>query len=153
MYDYSYAYIHLHELTPNIRPQVKDEIYLYNLDGTRITRLAPDFVGAAYISGRRDKDHFFVTLTGFTSPGTVARYDFTSPLGKNPDGSEDHSKRWSVYRTPKVNGLDLDQFETSQVWYESTDGTKVPMFVTKRKDTPLDGTAPAVQYGELNALS
>ncbi|THH29783.1 hypothetical protein EUX98_g4402 [Antrodiella citrinella] len=123
---------------------VKDEIYLYDFTGKRISRLAQDFVGAAHVNGRRDKDHFFVTLTGFTSPGTVAKYDFSVPL---TEGAEDHSKRWSVYRTTKVKGLDLDQFEASQVWYESADGTKVPMFVVKQKSTPFDGSAPAIQYG------
>lgn len=121
---------------------MKDEIYLYDFKGTKITRLAPDFVGAANITGRRDKDHFFVTLTGFTSPGTVARYDFTVPLTNG-----DHSARWSVYSTTEVKGLDLDKFESSQVWYSSPDGTKVPMFLVKHKDTPFDGTAPALQYG------
>ncbi|THH29785.1 hypothetical protein EUX98_g4400 [Antrodiella citrinella] len=124
--------------------QVKDEIYLYDLTGKRITRLAPDLVGAAHLDGRRGNDHFFATLTGFTSPGTVAKYDFKVPLA---DGAEDHSARWSVYRSTTVKGLDLDQFEASQVWYESADGTKVPMFVVKQKSTLFDGTAPAVQYG------
>ncbi|TCD62958.1 hypothetical protein EIP91_006189 [Steccherinum ochraceum] len=123
---------------------VKDEIYLYTFQGKRITRLAPDFVGTVDVSGRRDRDHFFATLTGFTSPGTVARYDFTAPLGGD---AADHSKRWSVYRTTKVKGLDLEKFESSQVWYESADGTKVPMFIVKQKSTPFDGTAPALQYG------
>jgi prolyl oligopeptidase len=33
------------------------------------------------------------------------------------------------------------------VWFNSKDGTKVPMFVVKHKDTKFDGTAPAIQYG------
>lgn len=123
---------------------MKDEIYLYDYNGKCVTRLAPDLVGAAYLDGRRGKDHFFATLTGFTSPGTVAKYDFTVPVSED---AEDHSPRWSVYRSTHVKGLELDQFEASQVWYESTDGTKVPMFIVKQKDTPFDGTAPAIQYG------
>ena len=35
-----------------------------------------------------------------------------------------------------------------QVWYTSKDGTRVPMFVVRHKDTKFDGTAPALQYGE-----
>ena len=34
-----------------------------------------------------------------------------------------------------------------QVWYESKDGTRVPMFVVRHKSTKFDGTAPAIQYG------
>ncbi|KZP21737.1 hypothetical protein FIBSPDRAFT_740187 [Athelia psychrophila] len=117
---------------------VKDEIYLYSLAGERLTRLAEDFVGAAYISGRRSRPDFFITLTGFTTPGVVARYDFSE---------RDEKKRWSVHQTTKVNGLDPEDFLAEQVWYASKDGTKVPMFIVRHKSTKFDGTAPAIQYG------
>ena len=35
-----------------------------------------------------------------------------------------------------------------QVWFESKDGTQVPMFIVRHKDTKFDGTAPAFQYGK-----
>ncbi|KAG6888631.1 hypothetical protein C0995_006875 [Termitomyces sp. Mi166 len=116
---------------------VKDEIYLYAKNGARLTRLAPDFVGAASISTRRSQPHFFVSMTGFNTPGTVARYDFTVS----------EKQRWSIYRATKVHGLNPDDFESQQIWYESKDGTKVPMFIVRHKSTPFDGTAPAIQYG------
>ena len=34
------------------------------------------------------------------------------------------------------------------MWYNSKDGTRVPMFIVKHKDTKFDGTAPALQYGQ-----
>ncbi|KAG6853174.1 hypothetical protein C0991_006352 [Blastosporella zonata] len=116
---------------------VKDEVYLYSKTGSQLTRLASDFVGAASIVSRPNQPHFFVSMTGFNSPGTIARYDFTAP----------EDQRWSIYRTTKVNGLNPDDFESKQVWYESKDGTKVPMFIVRHKSTPFDGTAPAIQYG------
>lgn len=117
---------------------VIDELYLYSMEGKRLTRLAPDFVGATEVNGRRAQSHFFVFMTGFTNPGIVARYDFDEP-------SED--KRWSIYRSTLMKGLVPDEFSAEQVWYESKDGTKVPMFIVKHKSTKLDGTAPAIQYG------
>jgi len=45
-------------------------------------------------------------MTGFTTPGIVVKYDFTDP-------NED--KRWSVYRTTKVKGLDPNDFIAEQV--------------------------------------
>ncbi|KAI0676715.1 prolyl oligopeptidase [Trametes maxima] len=118
---------------------VIDEIYLYQLSsGKQLKRLAPDFVGAASVNGRRKNPFFFATLTGFTNPGIVARYDFEA---------KDEDKRWSVYRSTLVSGLDPNDFSAEQVWYTSKDGTRVPMFIVRHKDTKFDGTAPALQYG------
>lgn len=141
--------------------QVKDEIYVYQLStGKQLQRLAPDFVGAATITGRRKQSWFFSTLTGFTTPGLVAKYDF----------SVKEDKRWSIYRTTLVSGLNLDDFSAEQVrvsrsdsartcvvipkqvWYTSKDGTRVPMFVVRHKDTKFDGTAPALQFGAYHIL-
>ncbi|KDR68475.1 hypothetical protein GALMADRAFT_78538 [Galerina marginata CBS 339.88] len=116
---------------------VKDEIYLYSKAGVQLTRLAPDFVGAASIANRQKQTHFFLTLSGFNTPGTIARYDFTAP----------ETQRFSILRTTKVNELDPDDFESTQVWYESKDGTKIPMFIVRHKSTKFDGTAAAIQYG------
>lgn len=118
-------------------PQAKDEIYLYSKEGVQLTRLAADFVGAASIASREKQSHFFVTLSGFNTPGTIACYDFTAP----------ELERFSTLRTTKVNGLNPDDFEATQVWYESHDGTKVPMFIVRHKSTEFDGTASAIQCG------
>ena len=86
---------------------VKDEIYVYQLStGTRLERVAPDFVGAVFLHGRRKHPWFFTTLTGFTNPGIVAKYDF---------GVEDKDKRWSIYRSTLVSGLNPDDFSAEQV--------------------------------------
>ncbi|KAF4618878.1 hypothetical protein D9613_009989 [Agrocybe pediades] len=116
---------------------VKDEIYIFSREGKQLTRLAEDFVGAATISGREKQPWFFVTLSGFTTPGTLYRYDFTAP----------EEQRWNLYATVQPNGLNNEDFEARQVWYESRDGTKVPMFIVRHKSTKFDGTAPAIQYG------
>lgn len=83
-----------------------DEIYLYSTKGERLTRVAEDFVGTATVAGRRDQPWFFVSLTGFTTPGIIARYDFTV---------KDEAKRWGIYRTILVNGLDPEEFKAEQV--------------------------------------
>jgi len=116
---------------------VKDEIHIYSKAGERLAQVAKDFVGAITISGKQKQTWFFATMTGFTTAGTIARYDFRDP----------EEQRWSIYRTVKVSGLNPDDFEAQQVWYESKDGTKIPMFVVRHKSTKFDGTAPAIQYG------
>ena len=85
--------------------QVKDELYIYDSSGKEIERLAKDFVGSASVTAREKQPFFFVSLTGFTSPGTLGRYDFTEP----------DKKKWSIFRTTKLNGLNTEDFEASQV--------------------------------------
>ena len=105
--------------------------------------MAPDFVGAATIDGRRTQPWFFATLVGFTNPGIVAKYDFAE---------KEASKRWATYRATFLEGLKPEDFEAEQVWYNSKDGTKVPMFIVRHKKTQFNGTAPAIQYGECECL-
>lgn len=124
--------------------QVIDEIYLYSLTGEKLTRIAPSFVGAAEVYGRRELSNVFISMTGFTNPGIIGRFDVDD---FNATGSVESA--WSIYRTTNVKGLQPDEFTAEQVWYESKDGTKVPMFIVRHKSTKTDGTAPALQYGEL----
>jgi hypothetical protein len=51
------------------------------------------------------------------------------------------------FRKTLLGGLNSNDFVSKQVFYESKDGTKVPMFIVHMKDFKQDGTAPAIQYG------
>ncbi|KAG4065952.1 hypothetical protein HA402_012302, partial [Bradysia odoriphaga] len=77
-------------------------------------------------------------MVGFNTPNTVGRYVFDE---------ENEGKRWNIYRTTPIATLNPNDFIATQVWYPSKDGTKVPMFIVRHKDTQSDGTAPAIQYG------
>jgi prolyl oligopeptidase len=122
---------------------VNDELYIYDLkSGRRLRRLAPDHVGSLEAYGRRNQQFFFVSLAGFDTPGIVARYDFSESGGEKADGL------WKVWRETNVAGLaGRGGILVEQVWYQSKDGANIPMFVVRHKDTPLDGRAPAIQYG------
>ncbi|KAF8448942.1 prolyl oligopeptidase [Boletus edulis BED1] len=121
---------------------VIDEIYLYSLTGEKLTRMASSLVGAAEVSGRRALSDVFVSMTGFTNPGIIGHLDmnkFNATLSLE--------SAWRIYHTTDVGGLRPDEFTAEQVWYESKDGTKIPMFIVRHKSTKTDGTAPAIQYG------
>lgn len=122
------------------KKDVKDGIYIHSLkDGKRITRLAQDFVGETAVWGKRRQPWFFAILTSFTNPSLIYQYRFDDALKEE--------EKWRQLRATEIRGLDPDEFISKQVWYESKDGTKVPMFIVRHKDTPLDGTAPGYQYG------
>ena len=56
------------------------------------------------------------------------------------------SGKSEVYRQPKVD-FDPAQYEVSQVFYASKDGTKVPMFLAHKKGITKDGSNPTYLYG------
>jgi prolyl oligopeptidase len=84
--------------------------------------------------GKKDDNIAFYSFTSFTYPSTIFKYDFLS-------------KESSIYRVPKIKGINPDDYETKQVFYESKDGTKIPMFITHKKGILLDGTNPTLLYG------
>ena len=153
--------------------QVKDEVYVYSKEGKELERLAPDFIGSMYVSRRQKQTWLFVSMTGFTTPGMSGRYDFTAPEGQrwswysktkvsglNPDEFEaqqvshrvPHPEFLWLWWRLGVASYGMYSFlplrsPMKQVWYPSKDGTKVPMFIVRHKDTPFDGTAPVYQYG------
>jgi prolyl oligopeptidase len=50
---------------------------------------------------------------------------------------------WARVKVP----IDSDQFEVKQVWYQSKDKTRVPMFLVHRKGLKLDGSNPTLLTG------
>jgi len=85
------------------------------------------------LSGSRKDTDMFFAFTSFLYPTTAFRYDFKS-------------NKVSVFHAPEVD-FAADNFEANQVFYQSKDGTKVPMFVVHKRGIELDGTNPTILYG------
>ncbi len=83
--------------------------------------------------GTGDNPEAFFSYTDFQSPTRILRLDVAT-------------NTVSDFRTPKVPA-DFTPFVTEQVFYSSKDGTRVPMFITRRKDAPRDGNQPVILYG------
>jgi prolyl oligopeptidase len=112
----------------------KSEVSFYSLDGKLDRKLQLPGIGVAMVRGgkRTDTETFF-TFTNYTTPPTVYRLDMKTYAS-------------TVWKQPKLV-FDPNQYETKQVFAASKDGTKVPLFITYRKGTKLDGTAPTILYG------
>ncbi|KAF8929428.1 hypothetical protein BGZ47_001060 [Haplosporangium gracile] len=118
---------------------VKHIIVVHDLISGEFLYQVPLPVGTlGRIVGERKDKEFFIAFSSYLTPGFIYRYDF---------GVEDHEKRLSIFRQANVKNFDNTLFETKQVFYESKDGTKVPMFVTHWKDLVLDGNNPTFLYG------
>ncbi len=107
--------------------------YRYNSDGTGETEVKlPDLGSAGGFGGKREDTYSFYSFTSFTDPGTIYKYDYAS--GKS-----------EVYFRPELK-FDPSQFVTEQVFYPSKDGTKVPMFIVRKKGVELNGKNPTLLY-------
>ena len=84
-------------------------------------------------SGKKEDAESFFSYTSFNTPGEIYRYDFKT-------------KELSLYFRPEV-AFNPDDFVVEQKFFESKDGTRVPMFIVHRKDLTLDGTNPTLLYG------
>ena len=110
------------------------QVRIHDTAGKLLTEVGFPGIGSAGGFGGKAKDKLtFYYFTGFTTPTTIYRYDMTS--GKS-----------TVFREPKVE-FNPSDYETKQVFYNSKDGTKVPMFITHKKGLKLDGNNPTYLYG------
>jgi prolyl oligopeptidase len=110
------------------------KVVLYGLDGSQAGEIAlPGLGTAAGFDGAPDSGETFYTFAGFTTPPTVYRYDFAAGTS-------------SVFKQPEV-GFDPTRYETTQAFYQSKDGTRIPMFITARKGAPHDGSNPTILWG------
>ena len=111
---------------------VKTEVRRYTLDGRAdgIVRL-PSIGTASGFKGDQDNQETFYYFTSYNVLGTVYRYDVASNTA-------------SIWFEPKVE-FDLDRIGVEQRFYPSKDGTRVPMFIVRRKD--VTGPAPTLLHG------
>jgi prolyl oligopeptidase len=80
-----------------------------------------------------DRDVYYV-YSSFSAPPSVYHVALT-------DG------KVTPWRSPALEDYTASDYETRQVFYQSKDGTRVPMFVTARKGTPLSSANPTILYG------
>ncbi len=107
----------------------------YGFDGARLGELALPGIGTAGgFAGRNQDTATYYSYSSFTTPTSIYRLDLAT--GET-----------SLWRMPKLAGFKPAEFETRQVFYASKDGTRVPMFITARKGTKLDGNNPTILYG------
>ncbi len=112
---------------------VKTQVKQFDLKGKLEREIELPGIGTANGFGGKETDNeVYYSFTSFTYPPTIFKYDITS--GKS-----------SLYEKPKVD-FNPDDYETKQVFYNSKDGTKIPMFITYKKGLELNGRNPTLLY-------
>jgi prolyl oligopeptidase len=116
------------------------QLKLFDLDGKKLNDLPLPAIGTVYGSGGRwDRDEIFYGFQSFTFAPSIFRYDLK-------DGS---SSLWTHVDAPSI---DPSAYEVKQEWFNSKDGTRVPMFVVHKKGIAKNGHTPTLltAYGGFN---
>lgn len=108
--------------------------YMYDLNGRLLNEIKFPTYGTASFSTSPKNNEVYYSFTSFTYPRAIYSYDTKTRSSK-------------LVNQTKVDGLNSDEYVTEQVFYPSADGTKIPMFLTYRRDLKRDGSNPVYLYG------
>ena len=108
---------------------------LYALDGGARGAVPLPGVGTvSELNARSENREFYFSYSSFLQPTTISRYDLDT-------------KTVFALKDPHADSA-LAAFETTQLFFTSKDGTRVPMFITARRGITLDGTHPTLLAGD-----
>ncbi len=109
-------------------------VEIFNMQGEYQCDLKLPVLGTVSgFGGKKEDTYTFYSLTSFTMPSTVYKYDVENNTSK-------------IYQESEVD-FNPDEYETKQVFYESKDGTKIPMFIVHKKGIKLNGKNHVLLYG------
>ncbi|BCL73287.1 prolyl endopeptidase [Vibrio nigripulchritudo] len=106
----------------------------YKMNGDLVREVnLPGIGSASGFSGEKDDSELYFSFTNYSTPSSMFKMDIQSG----------ESQLYHRSKSPFAS----EAYESRQVFYSSKDGTKVPMIVTYKKGTPMDGSAPTILYG------
>ncbi|MEZ4853118.1 prolyl oligopeptidase family protein [Flavobacterium sp.] len=110
------------------------QIKQYDYNGKLVREIKLPGIGTAGgFGGKKEDAELYYSFTNYITPGTI--YEFEPKSGTS-----------KIYNKPNVD-FKTEDFESKQVFYNSKDGTKVPMIITYKKGTELNGKNPTILYG------
>lgn len=110
------------------------KIYQYNFDGSLVREVElPGLGNAGGFGAKKEETQLYYSFTNYTTPSSIYKYDMKS--GKS-----------ELFRKPEID-FNPEDYESTQVFYTSKDGTKIPMIITHKKGVELNGKNPTILYG------
>ena len=128
------------QLVANYLQDAHTVIKIFDRSGNLVREVdLPGLGSAGGFGGKRDDRETFYTFTSFTCPNTIYHYDLVTGAS-------------TLYRSPQVD-FQPDDYEIKQVFYQSKDGTAIPMFIAHKRGLVFDGNNPTLlyAYGGFNA--
>ena len=110
---------------------------------------APDALSASHRIEFSEPAYNASIGTNAEFDSNFVRYQYESFITPRSVFDYDVAKRESTVRKqqPVLGGYDSTQYVTERHHAPTADGTRVPISIVYRRDTPLDGTAPLLLYG------
>jgi prolyl oligopeptidase len=127
------------KLFVNSLENVQSKLTIHDMDGKNLGEISFPAIGSVSgMRGRWAENEAFFSFSSFHIPTTIYRYDVQT----------EERTVWTSLDVP----VDTESIELKQVWYESKDGTKVPMFLVHKEGLELDGNNPVylAGYGGFN---
>ncbi len=112
---------------------VKSKILQFDNNGELIREVKLPALGTARGFGAEKEDkELYYSFTSFTYPGTIFKYEIESGESE-------------LYWKPAID-FNPEDLETEQVFYQSKDGTNIPMFIVHKKGLKKNGKNPTYLY-------
>jgi prolyl oligopeptidase len=113
---------------------VQSKLEVFDVDGRPEGPIElPSLGSVGAVAGRWSAPDVFFTFSSFHVPPTIYRHNVGT--GEN-----------TVWFAPRVPAR-ADDLVVDQAWFDSKDGTRIPMFLVHRKDLALDGKNPTLLTG------
>lgn len=110
------------------------KVLQYDYSGKLIREVKLPGVGSVGgFTAKKEDAELYYTFTNYVTPGNI--YKFNIESGES-----------ELYQKSKID-FDSDAYESKQVFYNSKDGTKVPMIITHKKGIERNGKNPTMLYG------
>ena len=122
------------KLFVNCLENVVSRVKIFEPTGEPVRDIVFPTIGSvSSVTGQWESEEVFFTYSSSHIPTTIYHYDV----------SKGAQSVWSQLQVP----IQSDQYEVKQVWYESKDSTKIPMFIVHAKGIQLDGSNPTLLTG------
>tara|TARA_R110002051_G_scaffold115026_2_gene188069 strand:- start:12024 stop:14180 length:2157 start_codon:yes stop_codon:yes gene_type:complete len=109
------------------------KVFQYDYEGKLIREVKlPGLGSASGFGGEKEEKEFYFSFTNYNTPGSTYKF--------NVENGE-----YKLYWKPEID-FNPDDYTSEQVFYNSKDGTKIPMIITYKKGTQLNGKNPTILY-------
>ena len=111
------------------------KVLQYDYNGNLIRKVKLPGIGSAggFSTKKIEETELYYSFTNYKTPGNIYKYDIKKGTSE-------------LYRKPAID-FNSEDYVSDQVFYNSKDGTKIPMIITYKKGLKLNGKNPTILYG------